>query len=55
MEEKYVKYLGIYIDSHLNWKIHVHNISKKVKRSIGILSKVRYYVTREILVNGPVI
>ena len=49
MQEKYVKYLGIYIDSHLNWKIHVHNISKKVKRSIGILSKVQYYVILEIL------
>ena len=49
MQEKYVKYLGIYIDSHLNGKTHVHNVSEKVKRSIGILSKVRYYVTLEIL------
>ena len=30
-QEKYVKYLGIYVDSHLNWKIHVYNISKKLR------------------------
>ena len=48
-KEKCVKYIGIYVDSHLNWKIHVHNISKKIKRSIRILSKVRYYVTLKIL------
>ena len=48
-QEKCVKYLGIYVDSHLNWKIHVYNISKKIKRSIGILLKVRYYVTPKIL------
>ena len=47
-QEKCVKYLGIFVDSHLNWKIHVHNISKKIKRSIGILSKVRYHVTPKI-------
>ena len=48
-KEKCVKYIGIYVDSHLNWKIHVHNISKKIKRSIGIFSKVRYYVTLKML------
>ena len=48
-QEKCVKYLSIYVDSHLNWKIHVNNISEKIKRSIGILLKVRYYVTPKIL------
>ena len=38
--ENFIKYLGIYIDSHLNWKTHVYNTSKKIKRSIGMLSKI---------------
>ena len=42
--EDSIKYLGIMIDSHLNWKSQVNYISKKIKRNIGILSKLRHYV-----------
>ena len=30
-QEDSIKYLGIYIDSHLNWKSQVLHISKKLK------------------------
>ena len=40
-EEHSITYLGIYIDSNLNWKSHINYIAKKVKRSVGTLSKVR--------------
>ena len=46
-----IKYLGIFIDSHLNWKNHVNYIAKKIKRSIGILSKIRYFTNLDILYN----
>ena len=26
--EKHIKYLGVYIDSHLNWKYHIQQTSK---------------------------
>ena len=45
----YVKYLGLIVDSHLNWKKHVHEVSKKISRGIGILSKLRHFVTDDIL------
>ncbi len=48
-QASFVKYLGIHIDSHLNWKTQINNILKKIQRSIGILSKLRYYVTSKIL------
>ena len=32
------------MDSNLNWKSHINYIAKKVKRSIGTLSKLRYYL-----------
>ena len=44
-EKNHVKYLGIMMDNNLNWKSHATYIAKKIKRSIGILSKLRYYVT----------
>ena len=43
------KYLGLIFDSNLNWKPYVHELSKKVSRGIGVLSKIRYYVNRNIL------
>ena len=36
-----MKYLGILLDEHLTWSPHVSYIQMKLKREIGILSKVR--------------
>ena len=38
------------IDSNLSWKSQVSYIAKKIKRNIGILSKLCYYVNSDILV-----
>lgn len=46
-----VKYLGLILDSHLNWKEQVQTIAKKIKRNIGILSKLRHYLNFNILIN----
>ena len=46
---KCIKYLGILIHSHLSWKQQILHISKKVKRCVGVLSKVRHYVNAAIL------
>ena len=48
-QENFVKYLGIIIDSNLNWHRHVHELSKKIKRSIGIFSKIRHYINLSTL------
>ena len=44
-----ISYLGLIFDSNLNWKPYLHELSKKVSRGIGVLSKIRYYVNRKIL------
>ena len=44
-----IKYLGILIDSHLRWKPQVDFLVKKIRRSIGILSKLRHYIDLSIL------
>ena len=38
-EKDNIRYLGITLDKNLNWKKHIQSISKKIKRSIDILSK----------------
>ena len=50
-QENCIKYLGIFIDSNLNWKSQIKSIIKKIKRSIDVLSKIRYYVDTAILIN----
>ena len=32
MQKDHIKYLGVIIDSHLNWKHHILNVSKKISR-----------------------
>ena len=46
-----IKYLGITIDCNLNWKSHVAEISKKIKRNIGVICKLRNFVNSHILKN----
>jgi hypothetical protein len=48
-EKSSIKYLGIIIDHYLDWKGHVSQLSKKISRVIGILSKLRHFVPIKIL------
>ena len=50
-QEKCIKYLGIFIDSNLRWKTQVDYVCKKIRRSIGLLSKIRFYVNQKTLIN----
>lgn len=45
----YIKYLGMHLDETLNGSFHVQNLSKKLKRANGMLSKARHYVLKEDL------
>ena len=46
---KYVKYLGILIDQHLNWNYHINLLTSKLSRAVGMLAKIRHYVPNETL------
>ena len=48
---KYVKYLGIHIDPCLNWRYHTDHLAPKLSRAIGMLSKIRHFVSNHILRN----
>ena len=44
-----VRYLGIEIEQHLDWNVHVENVIPKLNRAIGILSKIRHYEPKFLL------
>ena len=44
----YVKYLGMFIDKFLSWNFHVLQVSKKLSRANGILSKLCHHAPIEI-------
>ena len=45
----YIKYLGIYIDEHLNWKPQIQNINSKIAKNIGIINKLRLPYVKAII------
>ena len=36
---EYLRYLGFYLDCHLDWKCHSGEISSKIVRRVGILRR----------------
>ena len=48
-QENCVKFLGLLLDSNLNWKAHITELSKKLSRTVGIFYKIRHYAPLETL------
>jgi len=46
-----MRYLGIYIDKHLNWKYYLSHIKSKLAKNTGILYRLRRYVSLKMLVS----
>ena len=42
------KYLGVYMDINLNWHTQVKKISKKISSKIGILRRVKPFLTIDL-------
>ena len=48
---QYVKYLSVFIDENLNWKKHIDEISTKLIKDNAMLSKLRHFVNKDILLS----
>ena len=48
-QEPYTKFLGVYLDENLNWSKHIKEISKKIARGVGVLTKARRYLDSTIM------
>ena len=40
-----VKSLGVHIDEHLTWSVHIDKLCKKIASAIGVLKRIRPFVT----------
>ena len=47
---QYASYLGVLIDSNLSWKPHINSVIKTITPKIGIISRIRHFVSRPILI-----
>ena len=43
------EFLGLFIGENLSWKQHIHIVSSKVSKSIGILYKSKVVVNKQCL------
>ena len=48
-QKNYIKYLGIYIDKNLNWAPHIQHINSKISKNLGILFRLRHFLTLNTL------
>ena len=44
------KFLGVVIDDHLSFKSHINHIVKKISSNIGLISRIRRYITSKIAI-----
>ena len=47
---KSMKYLGVILDENFNWSEHATHLKKKLASAVGIISKLKYYVETNTLV-----
>ena len=43
----HAKYLGVYIDDEMNWSYHINHLIQHLRKSIGMICKIRYYVNEK--------
>ena len=47
---QHVQFIGVTVDEYLSWKEHLDNVCTKVSRSVGVISKLRYFLPQYTLV-----
>ena len=46
--KEFCKYLGVIFDSNLNWHGHIDTIASKVSCRLGLLSRIRKYISIDV-------
>lgn len=48
-QKEYIKYLGVYIDDKISWIYQIKHINSKIAKNIGIINKLRHYLSLKML------
>ena len=48
-QTSWIKYLGVYIDSHLKWVDHINHTSSKISKQIGVLNRIKHFLPTDTL------
>jgi len=48
MQTNESKYLGVFIDAKLNWKAHILYLTPSVAQSVGVLYKIRHFLSKNL-------
>ena len=51
----HVKFLGVYVDERLNWDKHIQEITSKLSKSVGIMTKLKFILPQNTLLNTDAI
>ena len=43
-------FLGLTIDENISWKVHINKISSKIARTVGILSRLKRFLPKSIMI-----
>ena len=44
-----IKFLGVMVDEHLNWKDHINVIENKLPKDLGLLHKVKQFLNAKVM------
>ena len=47
--KSYIKYLGIYLDKHLQCESQIQHLNNKLVKNVGIINKLRHYLDFHML------
>ena len=47
--KSYIKYLGIYLDEHLQRESQIQHVNNKLAKNVGIINKLRHYLDFHLL------
>lgn len=50
-EVKHTKFLGVYVDNKLSWKVHLNHICSKIAKGIGILYRAKPLLNKRTLLS----
>jgi hypothetical protein len=46
---KEVVFLGVILDEHISWKPHISHVARKILKSIGIIYKASFFISKSSL------